>query len=343
MTMMQLLRMPGSRYLRCTSMLAQAGAALCLPDGCVVRSFPAREASDLQALLRKRNVFARHSWENNFYLKRVGLLAGRTVIEVPADGDPNDVMEQAAAQTDLLEMLAVLCATFATSRPELHRRLGIVARPAGEIDFIHSWDLRYIRSHDRSPRTVEGIPVDGRFVGRFGRVGFPGLYDFCCKPIALAPRIRTCLNWLYESRKEINPQAAIVKSVVALETLLISSESEPLARTLSERVAFMLASDPQEREQLCRIIKHIYSIRSGVVHGGRKKMANFSERNLESLDRLVLLACLTVAANENLWPSMESLCKWCETERWSAPSLQAACPFPRAYLKRALSLGEKRR
>jgi hypothetical protein len=337
-----LLPATGSRYLRCTSLLVEAGAELRLPGGYGIRRLSTREASDLEALLRKRNVFARHSWENNFYLKRVAILAEQTVVEVRAEGDPNDAMAGASQRADLLEMLAVLCPTFGTNRSKLHRLLGITARPAGEVDLIHSDDLRYVRSHSRSTHVEGGIPVDARFIRRFERLAFPRLYDFCCESTALSSRVQSSLNWLLESRKEINAHAAVVKSVIALEMLLISSESEPLARTLSERMAFLLGSDPREREQVSSLVRSTYSVRSGVVHGGKRKTASFSERSLESLDRLVLLACLTIAANTTLWPSMEILCQWCETERWSAPSLQAASPFPRSYLRRALELAEHR-
>ena len=37
--------------------------------------------------------------------------------------------------------------------------------------------------------------------------------------------------------------AAIVKTAIALEALLIAKESEPLTRSLSERAAFLLSHD----------------------------------------------------------------------------------------------------
>jgi len=332
----------GSRYLRCTTMLQEAGKELHLPGGDGIRRFSDCEAAELQGLLLKRNVYARHSWENNFYLQRAGSLAGRTAIEIQADGDPHHAMARAAEQADLLEMLAVLSSTFATQRTALHRLLAITARPVGEVDLIHSNDLRYVRSHTRSTSTEDGIRIDERFARRFSRLGFISLYDFCRQSTALSNRVQPALNWLFESRKESNVYGAVVKSVIALETLLISSESEPLTKTLSERMAFLLGENAKNRERISHLAKRIYAVRSGIVHGGKRKLRDFSGNTLESMDRFVLLGCLAIASNTALWPTMEALRQWFENERWSAPSLQVALPFPRFYLRRALELGEKR-
>lgn len=331
-----------SQYLRRTALLQEAGRDLCLPGGERIRRMPDREAVELRELLRKRNVFARHSRENSFYLERAMSLGGLTVIEVQADGDPNQAMAGAAIKADLLETLAVLSTILATRRTALQRLLGITVRPAGEVDLIYSGDLHYVRSHNRSSVTKDGIPINERFVRRFQRLGFTSLYDYCQESTSLSSRVQSTLNWLLESRKESNAHGAIVKSVIALETLLISSESEPLTRTLSERMAFLLGETPQERRLVSRLVRRIYTVRSSIVHGSKKKLKGFSEALLESLDRLVILSCLTIARNKERWSTIEDICEWCETERWSAPSLQATSPFPHSYLQRALELGEKR-
>ena len=82
-----------SRYIRTTGMLS-ARAILKFADLSRIRFFSVREADELAAQVRKRNVFARHSWENNFYLQRVKALADHTVIEVFRQGDPKDIGEK---------------------------------------------------------------------------------------------------------------------------------------------------------------------------------------------------------------------------------------------------------
>src|SRR5260370_7194565 len=77
-----------SHYIRTTSQL-KAEVPLKFPDSSQIRFFSRIEADKLAATVRQRNVFARHSWENNFYLKQVAQLADRTIIEVYRAGDPN--------------------------------------------------------------------------------------------------------------------------------------------------------------------------------------------------------------------------------------------------------------
>ena len=55
-----------SRYLRETSRI-KAEAVLSLPDGTRVRVISEREAKQMATEIQKRNVFSRHSWENDFY------------------------------------------------------------------------------------------------------------------------------------------------------------------------------------------------------------------------------------------------------------------------------------
>jgi hypothetical protein len=122
---------------------------------------------------------------------------------------------------------------------------------------------------------------------------------------------------------------------------LIFSESESLAQTLSERVAFMMTSDPSKRYQISRIIKRFYDARSGVVHGSHKKLRRLTPALLEAVDRLEILLCLIISSNSQLWPTVSGLHEWCESQRWGGPSKDVKIPFPSSYLKNALALGQK--
>lgn len=52
---------------------------------------PEDEVEKLSTEITNRNVFARHSRENNFYLQRVLELSDTTVIEVFVPGLPEDI------------------------------------------------------------------------------------------------------------------------------------------------------------------------------------------------------------------------------------------------------------
>jgi hypothetical protein len=132
-----------------------------------------------------------------------------------------------------------------------------------------------------------------------------------------------------------------LQTSIALESLLILSESESLAQTLSERAAFILSPEPGRRQHISRILKRFYDARSGVVHGSQKKAKKLTPSLLETVDRLTILLRLVIAANAKVWPSSNALREWCETQRWGAPSNEIKIPFPDLYLRNALLSGQK--
>lgn len=329
-----------SRYLRTTWMLS-AEVALDFSDSSSIWFFSDHEANVLAEAVRKRNVFARHSWENNFYLQRIKELSNRTIIEVFRPGDPNEMGAEAETVADLLEQIAVLSSTLATSKSDGQRKLGISERPRNEVAFIVGSAYRYLSSRSRPEPTVEGIRIDERFSRRFSRCGFHQLYNYILGGGNLAVRVQACLNWLCDSRQEPRLHASVVKTAIALESLLILSEAEPLARSLSERSAFILSPHPATREKISKTVKRFYEARSGVVHGGRKKAQQLTPYLVEAVDRLCLLTCLTIARNSDLWHSVEDLHLWCEAERWGKPSTEVKAAFPETYLKAAIELAQK--
>ena len=314
-------------------------STLKFPDSTSIRFFGGDHADALVASILKRNVFARHSRENDFYVQRVRALSNRSVIEVFRPGDPNDMGDEAERVADLAEKLAILSSTLVLQKQKLQTKLGISSRRQSEIDFIIGSELRYLRSRSRSVPCVQGIKVDDRFCRRFARCGFPELYRCCLSNGDVQTRLRSALDWLFESRREPSLPASVVKTAIALESLLIISESEPLARTLSERAAFILSSSPAIRQRISRMLKRFYDARSGVVHGSKRKLRCLSPSLVEAVDRLGILLCLTIGNNSCLWPSVEDLRTWCETQRWGTPSLDVAVPYPDLYLNNALNLG----
>ncbi len=328
-----------SHYIRTTWMLS-AQTTLKFADFSIIRFFSVNEADKLTELVRKRNIFARHSWENNFYLKQAQGLANHTIIEVFRPGDPKDISEEAEEVATILEQLTVLSSTLVLTRDELQRKLGISSKPRTERDFIIGPAFRFLRSRARPTPTVKGICIDERFSKRFSRCGFDELAGYCLSNSKFAPRVLSALNWLFESKIEPRQPASVVKTSIALESLLIFSESESLAQSLSERGAFILSSDPIRRQQISRILKRFYTARSGIVHGSHKKR-KLTPFFLEAVDRITILLCLVVAANSQLWTDIETLKNWCEIQRWGKPSIEIKIPFPDSFLRKAITLAEK--
>jgi len=260
-----------------------ATTALSLPHDTNIRFLSEEEADQLSALVRKRNVFARHSRENDFYLQRIGSLGNRTVIETLRPGDPDDMMLNAQCAAEWAEKTALLSSVLAVDRKTLHRRLGMDVLRQSEMDITIGRAFKYLRSKSRRRRGKQGLELNKTFVNRFNRCGFSGLYSLCIDDAEASSWMQLSLGWIYESRLETYTPAAVVKTAIALESLLIFSESESLARSLSERAAFILSPNPQERERISSIVKRFYEARSGVVHGSRKKSKKLTLNLLEGM------------------------------------------------------------
>ncbi len=282
--------------------------------------------------IRKRNVFVRHSWENNFYYQRALSLAGKTIIEVFRPGQPRDITDDAASASNLIEILTVLSKTVAVPRSVFQRQLGISARQRTEVDLVIGPSFHYLRSRVHKAPRYSGLPIDKTDVARFQRIGFCHLYAAASKQNAIGLRLQRCASWLYESRREPHDEAAIVKTAIALESLLILTASEPLARSLAERAAFLLSPKPDTRKPVARLIGRLYEARSTVVHGGRKQRRTDLPRLLEAGDRLAVLLLLVVAANGSKWGDEEAFRAWLHDERWGPPA-RIVLPFAPTALR----------
>jgi hypothetical protein len=329
-----------SRYIRTTWMLT-AQTPLRFSNQSQIRFIDTKEAEELAQLVRKRNVFARHSWENHFYVQRARALAEHTVIEVFQLGDPQEIANRAEKVARILEKLTVLSSTFTIDRSQVQKRLGISEQSGSEVDFIIGPQFRFLRSREKPQPTTKGLDMNSRFINRFVKCGFSQLADYLQVKSNMGTRVALSVDWLFDSRTDPRLTASVVKTAIALESLLIFSETESLAQTLSERVAFILSPDPSRRQLISRIVKRFYEARSGVVHGSYRKAKKLTPSLVEIIDRLAIMSHLVLAANADLWPSTDTLREWCEQQRWGGPSANPRMPFPDIYLRNALRVSKK--
>jgi len=69
--------------------MLSATRVLDMPNfGARIRLMSMQEAEELADLIRRRNVFARHSREDNFYVQLAHELGGSTIIEIVLPGQP---------------------------------------------------------------------------------------------------------------------------------------------------------------------------------------------------------------------------------------------------------------
>jgi hypothetical protein len=325
------------QYLRTTQLL-KAETELNISESTKIRYFHHLEAAKFAETMRKSNMVARLGGLNNPYLTKSAELSNQTVIETYQVASPDKMLETGEHIALLIEKLAILSTTFVTLKKVLLRKLGISVNTSAEINFAVTNKFKTIRSRYKRAPSIEGIIINEQFCSRFIKCGFIELFEYLQSKGGLHDRVLTSANWLLESRREAEPKASVVKTAIALESLLIFTESESLARTLSERSAFILSSCPKVRHQISRIILRFYEVRSGIVHGSQKKAKKLTPTLTECVDRLTLLLHLIMASNNNIWSSVESLRLWCEEQRWGKPTSDVKFPLSNIYLKNALSL-----
>ena len=329
----------GTVYMRTTS-LFHAVVPVLFPDGTRIRYISQADCDSLCEILRNRNPFSRHRADRDFYYKRAAAFANTTVIEVARPGLPDDVRAVVAEASDVAEQVSLIAASLVLKKPQLLGCLGIGARPATQVELLRGPRLEALRAKTTPTPPGGGYRTDSAMARRVHATGLALVYSACGKFGETRDRLRLALGWLFESRCEPRFEAAVVKTAIALESLLILSESESLSRALSERMAFLLSDIPIERKRISALIKNFYDARSGIVHGGKKKIKAYKKLHmLDAVDRLVALALSVVGAGISTWPSTEEFRRWCEEERWGAPQ-NIDRPFSKTYIKNALKLVE---
>ena len=66
-----------------------------------------------------------------------------------------------------------------------------------------------------------------------------------------------------------NVNQKFLKLMVALESILLFDENEPVTNNIAERTAFLLADTYEERKEIKTIMKDFYKKRSSIVHHGK--------------------------------------------------------------------------
>ncbi len=327
------------RYLKTTAMFA-ADAPLDISESVRIRRIRDNEVENMKSALMKRNVFSRHSWDRDFYVQRASNLAGETVVELFEPGQPSTVVDTCRLKSGLIERIALACAVLVMNRKVIHRKLSISNKLASEFDIAIAGDFSHVKTQQWALSAPSGIAIDRRFSNRFHRLGFVTLVDFAfSRDSNLAHRCCRALEWLTDSRLEPMFTSAIAKTSVAFETLLIGSRTEPLASSLSERSAFILADESNQRGAIAKLVKSFYKLRSEVVHGRSNPVISKEHQNLlEAADRLLVLLLLTIAKNRIALRLFQDVAAFCVKSRWGDDTIKINRPFTAQQLNRCFQL-----
>ena len=329
-----------NRFLR-TAWLFSATDRLEIPEHRIsLRAISPGEAAQMAQLARARNVFSRHGSDDAFYLERIGKLAGASVLESFYDGDIDAGMSAVKHKSALFEQMCLISASFGLSRARMQNLLSVSGHRRFGFDFAIGDGFAKLRSAARKDAAPKGVPVTPAFARRFHRMGFADAFGVAVSTHPFAARIQLALTWQAESLLDSSRSAALVKSAIALESLLVANEQESLRGPISERAAYLLAGTPETRKRISRAMKKLYDFRSALVHGGRKKATVLPDSILDGADRIVALLILGLAHNSERLTSFDALTAWVDELKWGAATARSTVVFPQSHLTRTLNLLE---
>ncbi|MCM5556268.1 HEPN domain-containing protein [Pleomorphomonas sp. JP5] len=112
----------------------------------------------------------------------------------------------------------------------------------------------------------------------------------------LADRVANGLGWMTRGRQVSDRSERLLFFFTSLEALLTSKDkSDPITQTISRHAAVICSQDIPNRVTIFKKMKSLYSLRSDVVHGGKRNVlwseVNLLQNLVESIFSKVLLNC----------------------------------------------------
>lgn len=126
--------------------------------------------------------------------------------------------------------------------------------------------------------------------------GIKELTNLLCKkkPNEFEKKVRSSASIFLKNAYTSSNTEKIIFAVVALETLMLKNQSEPIVQNVSERTAFLLAHDIDSRKSCIKAVKDAYGIRSAYMHHGRS-----SEDKETIMDFLIIVFATITHIIEN--------------------------------------------
>lgn len=189
-------------------------------------------------------------------------------------------------------------------------------------------DVRRIYTSSGSARSVNNTRVDGitvpitdpYFVA--SEFGHDYIWEIISKSNVtdMQVRIIAAVEWLGEAMLDDTSSSTLLKSAIALEALL-GMDRSAITNTLSESAAQILTNSVDNRIYVAKKIKHLYSVRSGVVHGRSTTTHEFDAQEFldycaECVSRFLVVPKLkSIQTDDDLKDFFSSM-------RYSGPSIE---------------------
>ena len=152
--------------------------------------------------------------------------------------------------------------------------------------------------------------------------GLEKILEFCAhenpKPNTMPSRIQHAIMWYSKGINADNTDEQFLNLAISLESLLVGSDGDDpvvswgsITQKLSERVAFLLGQDCDNRIKIAKDVRELYGIRSKIVHQGYP----VSVENLYHMDDVVGSSIFVFAQHQcSSWPDFLG---WIERQRYT--------------------------
>jgi len=100
----------------------------------------------------------------------------------------------------------------------------------------------------------------------------------------VANRVARGLGWMTRGRQTADPAERLLFFFTALEALLTHDDkSQPVVQTICRNASVVLSNNVGERYVLAEQLKAAYTLRSGLVHGGKREVSIADTRLVQSV------------------------------------------------------------
>jgi len=130
----------------------------------------------------------------------------------------------------------------------------------------------------------------------------------------MAELLLTSVRWAGRASVEPVKEHAFVMYVIALEALMLPHDARGMAHRLQTRVSHLLGANAEERGWFHDTVKHLYDVRSGIVHEGSVEV---EDGDLGRLEMIVKECILRVLSHRTayLLSTPKEFSRWLDTHR----------------------------
>lgn len=160
--------------------------------------------------------------------------------------------------------------------------------------------------------------IDDSTLSILDKIGVITIFDMLKKDVPSMTDFEiTFLNtihWFSNHLIQTELENKLLSLVTSLESLLTPRDGNPIGTAIAEGVAIILGDTVEKRKKIKTRVKQLYSMRSGVSHGGKKSVLDSDVRALKYIVGSVINSQIKQINNFN---TQKDLLDWIENKKLS--------------------------